>query len=187
MRAPSLMRVPSVSAVMDIEMVPPEAPSTVTVKRGLSPLCTTNTTKRAKHDLPLAELTSLNANLNRWSKYQPASGDATEWLSMILIALLTSLAKTTAKDSFISPFLPDEADRFVESFNPDERREWVGGIKTCMESGDWSDLITHRMYAVASQDVYFTTATARLHPVAITPNKANLSSETSCLSKRFCR
>ena len=86
------------------------------------------------------------------------------------------------KTALSSPFLPNEAERFVEGFNPDERREWVSGIKTCLESSDLRDLITHRMYAVTSQDVFFlTTATARLQPMAITPNKANLSSETTCV------
>jgi len=48
----------------------------------------------------------------------------------------------------------NEAERFVEGFNPDERREWEDGMKMCMESGDWSDLITHRMYAVTFRGVF---------------------------------
>jgi hypothetical protein len=96
----------------------------------------------------------------------------TSLLSTILNSLLSSLAKTTAKDSFISPLVPKEVERFVEGFNLDERREWEDGIRTCMESGDWSNLITHRMYATTLQDVFLTTATAaRLQPV-MTPHRA---------------
>jgi len=65
------------------------------------------------------------------------------------------LAETDITDDFILPLNRNEAERFVEGFNIDERREWEDGIKMCMESGDWSDLITHRMYAVTLQNVFF--------------------------------
>src|SRR5258708_34960444 len=126
---------------MDIDMDPPEAPSGA--KPALSPLLL-STTKRVKLDVPEDELTSLNAHLIRksgsdlWLQRLEAAEDPftmNSLLSAILNTLLTSLAKTTAKDSFISPFLPEEAERFVEGFNLDERREWEDGIRTCMESG----------------------------------------------------
>jgi len=171
-------------------MDPPEAPSGA--KRPLSPfLLSTTTTKRVKLMWPKDELTALNAHLIRKSRSElwPQRLEMAEasLLPTILNALLSSLAKTTAKGSFISPLLPDEAERFVEGFNMDERREWEDGIKMCIESGDWSDLITHRMYAVTARCIFLTTATARLQPVAITPNKARPSSETMCVSSRFCR
>jgi hypothetical protein len=147
--------------MFDIEMDPPDAPSVA--KRALSPLLTTNTTNRIKLDVPQDELTSLNAYLNRKSRsfFWPTQrqqaedpSDMTSLLSTILNYLLSSLAETTAKGSFISPLLPNEAERFVEGFNMDERREWEEGIKMCMETGDWSDLITHRMYAVTLENVF---------------------------------
>jgi len=182
--------------MFDIEMDPPEAPSGA--KRPLSPLLlSTTTTKRVKLDVPQDELTSLNTHLIRKSRLllwptvlERASEDPsymTSLLSMILSAVLFLLAKTTAKDSFISPLDTDEAERFVEGFNIDERRELEEGIKMCLESGDWSDLITHRMYAVTARCIFLTMATARLQPVAITPNRARPSSETRCVSKRFCQ
>ena len=187
------------SFMLDIEMDPPEAPSGA--KRALSPLLlSTTTTKRVKLNVPQDQLTSLNARLNRWSRsglwptrLQQASEnppDMTFLISSILMDILFALAETDIKDDFISPLSPNQADRFVEGFNIDERREWEDGIKMCMESGDWSDLITHRMYAVTLQDVFFDhghSETSALQPVAITPNKASPSSETTCVSMRFCR
>ena len=149
----------------DIEMDPPKAPSGA--KRPLSPLLlSTTTTKRVKLDLPQDELTSLNTAMIRkseelmWPALLERASEVpsymTSSLSAILSSLLFSLAKTTAKDSFISPLGTDEAGRFVEGFNIDERRELEDGIKMCLESGDWSGLITHRMYAVTTHcKMYF--------------------------------
>ena len=143
-------------------MDPPEAPSGA--KRALSPLLLSTTTKRVKLDMPLNEL---NVRLNRISeldlwplRLQQASEDPskmTSLLSQILTYILSLLAATTAKDNFISPPNLIEAEKLVEGFNPDERREWEDGIKMCMESGDWSDLIAHRMYIVTLQDGFLTT------------------------------
>jgi hypothetical protein len=148
----------------DIEMDPPEAPSRA--KRALSPLLLSTTTKRIKLDLSEDQLTAVNVKMNIKSRLsfwpfllQQVSENPpsmTLLLSTILNSLLFPLAETTAKDSFISPLLQDEAERFVEGFNSDERREWEDKIKKCMESGDWIDLITHRMYAVTLQDVFLT-------------------------------
>ena len=111
-------------------MDPPGAPSGA--KRALSPLLlSTTTTKRVKHDVPQDELTSLNLELNDtstsdlWSeRIQKASKDPHKMnslLSKILNSILFSLAETTAKDSFISPLHPKEAERFVAGFNPDRK------------------------------------------------------------------
>ena len=190
-RSTGLIYVFAISSVkLDIEMDPPEAPSGA--KRALSPLLLSTTTKRVKLGVPLNEL---NVQLNHISKKElwplrlqqesEDPSDMTSLISQILMRILSSLAATTVKDNFISSPNLLEAKKFVESFNPDERREWEDGIKMCMESGDWSDLITHRMYIVTLQDVFLTTATARLQPVAITPNEAQ--SETTCVCKHFCR
>jgi len=178
--------------MLDIEMDSPEASG---AKRALSPLSSTTATKRVKLNVP--QLTSLNAELNSRStsgswptRLQQALKNPprmTLLISSILNDILFALAETDIKDDFILPLNRNEAERFVEGFNIDERREWEDGIKMCMESGDWSDLITHRMYAVTLQMCFLTTATARLQPVAVTPNKARPSSETTCVSKRFCR
>lgn len=138
-------------------MDPPEAPSGA--KRPLSPFfLSTTTTKRVKLMLPKDELASLNAHLIRKSRSgvwpQRLESDTT-LLPTILSFLLSSLAKTTVKGSFISPLPLEELETFVEGFNMDERREWEDGIKMCIESGDWSDLITHRMYAVTARCIYF--------------------------------
>ena len=144
-------------------MDPPEAPSGA--KPALSPLLlSTNTTKRVKLNVPQDQLTSLNAQLNRKSRsglwptrLQQASEnppDMTLLISSILNDILFALVETDIKDDFISP-LDRNPEIFVEGFNIDERREWEDGIKLCMESGDWSDLITHRMYAVTLQNVFF--------------------------------
>jgi len=148
--------------MLDIEMDPPEAPSGA--KRALSPLLLSTTKKRVKLNVPQDQLTSLNAQLNRKSRsglwptrLQQASEnppDMTFLISSILMDILFALAETDIKDDFISP-LDRNPERFVEGFNIDERQEWEDGIKMCMESGDWSDLITHRMYAVTLQDVFF--------------------------------
>ena len=138
------------------------------LKRGSMPPLPSSTTRRAKLDV--AEVTSLNADLNDAASLlrlglQETSEDPrkmTLLLSTILNSLLSSLAETTAKDDFISPLVPKEAERFVEGFSLDERREWEDGIRTCMESGNWTDLITHRMYPVTLQDVILTMITAKL-------------------------
>ena len=144
--------------MLDIEMDPPEAPSGA--KRLLSPfLLSTTTTKRVKLMWPKDELTALNAHLIRKSKsemwLQRLEAADTSLLPTILNSLLVLLAKTTVKGSFISPLFPDELERFVEGFNMDERREWEDGIKMCIESSDWSDLITHRVYTVTTKCFFF--------------------------------
>jgi hypothetical protein len=73
-------------------------------------------------------------------------------LSTILMYLIDALAKTSAKDDFISPL---GIRGFVEDFNPNERQEWEDGIRTCMQRKDWTDLIKHRMSTVTLQDVFF--------------------------------
>ena len=124
------------------------------------PLLTT--TKRLKLDVPQDELTSLNVELNGrsstglWPKrLQLASEDprkVTSLLSTILNDLLYPLAKTTAKDNFISPWNVQEVETFIEGFNP-----------------------------VALQELFLTTLMiARLQPVAITPNKAHSSCVSKC-------
>jgi len=143
-------------------MDPPEAPSGA--KRALSPLLSSTTaTKRVKINVP--QLTSLNAELNSRStsgswptRLQQALKNPprmTLLISSILNDILFALAETDITDDFILPLNRNEAERFVEGFNIDERREWEDGIKMCMESGDWSDLITHRMYTVTLQNVFF--------------------------------
>ena len=143
----------------DIEMDSPMAGATSVVKRrSLSPPLFT--TKRAKLDQD--ELTSLNAKLNDpdstnyWSQQlQKASKDPRKMnilLLTILSHLIDALAETSAKDDFIPP---SGVSQFVDGFNPNERREWEEGIRTCMQRRDWADLIPHRTPTVTLQDVIF--------------------------------
>ena len=125
------------------------------------------------------------ASLHDWPlRLQQVSEDPrkmTPLLSTILFYLLYSLAETTAKDSFILPMHLNEVEIFVAGFNSNERREWEDdGIRTCMERGDWTVLITHRMYAVTLQDVFFDHCQRDFSPLqTVTPNKASL--ETMCV------
>ena len=166
-------------------MESPMAEATSGKKRGsLSPLFS-STTKRVKLDQD--ELTSLNVELNdaarlgSWSHLlQRASIDKdprkmTSVLSTILAYLIDALAETSVKFNFISRLTASAAQKIVEDFDPNERREWEDGIRMCMEHGDWGDLITHRAYTVMG--------TAILEE----PEVARASSETWYVSKRFCR
>ena len=172
------------------------AEATSGVKHGsLSPL-PSSTTKRAKLGVAQDELTSLNIELNDaatggiWpQRLQEASKDShkmTLLLSTVFMHLNHALAETSVKVNFISPVTTREAKNFVEDFNPNERREWEDGIRTCMERNDWSDLLTHRTYTVTLQDVFLTMATASLQKPTVTPID-RASSETMYVSKRFCR
>jgi len=124
----------------DIEMDSPTAEPTSGWKRGsMSPLPSHTTTFAALH---------MRQRLQKASK-NPRKMTAV--LSTVLKELIDALSQTSAKVNFISVLTRREADRFVE----DERQELEDRIRTCMESRDWSDLITHRMYAVTLQDVFF--------------------------------
>ena len=174
----------------------PMAEATSGVKRGsLSPL-PSSTTKRAKLGVAQDELTSLNVELNdtatleMWPRrLQEASKDPrkmTMLLSTVLVYVVDALAETSVKVNFILPLTLTKAKKFVENFNPNERREWEDGIRTCMECNDWSDLITHRTYTVTLQNVFLTMATVSLQKPTVTPID-RASSETMYVSKRFCR
>jgi len=176
---------------MDIEIdsLMAEDTSGVGVKRkSLSPL-PSSTMKRAKLDLPQFELTPLNVKLNDiitrfWP--QEVSEDpleTTELLSKTLIHLINALAETSAKFDFISPLTSKEAKSFVDDFDLDERREWEDAVRTCMQRGDWTDLITHRTHTVTFAKMCFLTPmpTAR-----ILKYEEYASSESRYVSKRFC-
>jgi len=45
--------------------------------------------------------------------------------------------------------------QFVDGFNPNERREWEEGIRTCMQRRDWTDLIPHLRSTVTLQKFFF--------------------------------
>jgi hypothetical protein len=139
----------------------PEASSGA--KRTLSPLLLP-TTKRVKLDVPQDQLAVLNIELNTQSesavwplRLQQGFENPlkmTALLSEILVRLLLSVAKTSVKDHVVGSMYRDQAEEFVKNFNPDERRDWEDGIKMCMESKDWKDLITQRMYAVIARCVF---------------------------------
>ena len=131
-------------------------------RKSLSPL-PSSITKRAKLDMPQHELTSLNVELNDiitrfWPQLLEVSEDPREMtvlLSTTLMHLMNALAGTSARFDFISRLTSKEAKSFVEDFDPNERREWEDAIRTCMQSGDWTDLITHRAHTVTFCEICF--------------------------------
>jgi hypothetical protein len=143
----------------DIEMDSPMAATSVVKRRSLSPLLS-STTKRAKLDQD--ELTSLNVKLNdaaaigNWSQQLQETSEIsrTMILAMSLMYLIDELVKTSAKDDFISPSA-QHIGRLVEDMNSSERQKWEDGIRTCIQCGDWTSLITHRTSTVTLQDVFF--------------------------------
>ena len=110
--------------------------------------------KRTKLDLPDKQLISVNSQMNKKSHIYQCSLNAascdpkemSELLSMILSALTKALSTTDAKATILAELNGSEADNLLQSFNPQERKEWETGLRKGVERRDWSDLITHRMY-----------------------------------------
>jgi hypothetical protein len=108
--------------------------------------------KRAKI-LPDEQLTKLNSNMDRRRMYEilvdAAEANESLWrdiLSNVLTDLTQELASTDMRDSVIANLTREHANDIVKSFNKDRLEEWKVGLRNCVKSKDWTDLVLRRMY-----------------------------------------
>ena len=122
------------------------------LKRTTSPPIPLSADKRPKLILPSAQLTTLNDNINSVSRYRRwqlliESYDDSEWRNLVVdtvVMLTEELAFTDLKGRVITSLNHGQAKVFVKGFNDDELREWVDGVRKCVEKNDWTDLVLHR-------------------------------------------
>jgi hypothetical protein len=67
-------------------------------------------------------------------------------LSNVLTDLTQELASTDMRDSVIANLTREHANDIVKSFNKDRLEEWKVGLRNCVKSKDWTDLVLRRMY-----------------------------------------
>ena len=122
------------------------------VKRPLSPEMSSNTTKRAKLELPPEQLTIINdgmilvSNVFNPSFEKVADDQANlKMLSSYILAHLVQLLSTTsAKASTFQPLTAQQAQGVIDGFNDHELDEWKAGLQKGFQDNDWSGLIAHR-------------------------------------------
>lgn len=112
--------------------------------------------KCSKLVLPPGQLAVLNNKMNELSDAQmwqarvkKAEGDDSLWGGLfrdIVVDLTSQLAAAHTGDFTIINQTVESAERLVKSFKTAEFEEWKVGVRTGVESKDWSDIITHRTY-----------------------------------------
>ena len=130
-------------------MDPPISEASSGMKRpSLSSKMSSNTTKRARLELPLDQLTTVNNKMvlynKMWSKDALSDPQIMiRVLSLILADLTDKLSTTNAKTSTFSALTVGEAKAIVDSFNEDELCEWEAGLQEGLEQNNWHKLIAH--------------------------------------------
>jgi hypothetical protein len=131
-------------------MDPPISEASSGVKRPLSPEMSSNTTKRAKLELPPEQLTIINDGMISTSNVfkQVVDVDDLQALkrvsSYILAHLVQLLSTTSAKASTFQPLTAQQAQGVIDGFNDHELDEWKAGLQKGFQDNDWSGLIAHR-------------------------------------------
>jgi hypothetical protein len=156
---------------MDVDQ-PTAGPSSL--KRDFSSTAS-SADKRAKLSLPPAQLAGLNNNmasrsqLECWpSRVKSASIDNSLWLGLVsnvLQYITIELAMTSVRDRVIPELSILRAHAMVNGFSKDELERWKAGVRKCVESSDWRDMIddcTYDYHQIVASCLIVTTAKLKI-------------------------